>query len=118
MDIKDVRKYFLSKRGAYECFPFNEDVRVFKVENKMFGLINIHEERDSFNAKYPKDDIITLREYYEDIVPGYHMHKMHWNTIYLNGDVSDMLIKELIDISYNMIVDKLPKRIKDRYKEE
>lgn len=114
MNRKDVREYLLSKPGTTEAFPFDMLVPVFKVGDKIFALINIHEpQRPSMNLKYPKGAIHELRRAYPEIVPGYHMNKDNWNTIYLDGNLSDDLIKELIDISYDLIFQGLTKKKQD-----
>lgn len=111
MNKEKVREYFLSKPGATEEKPFNIPVPVFKVGNKMFGLINIHEpDRPSINLKHPKDKIHELRSVFKDIKPGYHMNKDNWNTVYLDGDLEEDFIKELIDISYDLVFSSLPKK--------
>lgn len=111
MNKEKVREYFLSKTGAIEDTPFNIPVPVFKVGNKMFGLLNIHEsDRRSINVKYPKDKIHELRSIFKEIKPGYHMNKDNWNTVYLDGDLEEDLIKELIDISYDLVFNSLPKK--------
>ncbi len=110
MNIEEVRTYFLSKSGAGEDMPFHIPVPVFKVGDKMFGLINIHEpDRVSINLKYDKEKIDDLREAFVEIQPGYHMNKTHWNTIYLDGNLEDDFIKELIDISYRIVFKSLTK---------
>lgn len=112
MNIDKVKEYFLSKPKVIEDVPFNIPVTVFKVGNKMFGLINIHQpDRVSINLKYPKDKIHDIRLLYEDIIPGYHMNKCTWNTVYLDGDLSEDFIKELIDISYDLVFKSLTKKM-------
>lgn len=119
MDIKQVREYFLSKSGVKEDVPFKIPVPVFKVGDKMFGLINMHEPgRESINLKYPKDRINEIRSLYSDIKPGYHMNKDNWNTVYLDGKLEDELIKELIDISYEIVFKSLPKKKQAEIKDE
>lgn len=111
MNINEIRDYLLSKCGAKEETPFKMPVPVFKVGDKMFALINIHEtDRTSINLKYPKDDIEALRSAYNEILPGYHMNKNNWNTVYLDGNLPEGLIKELIDISYDLIFQGLTKK--------
>lgn len=111
MDKNKVIEYMLSKKGAVEETPFKMPVPVIKVGGKMFALINIHEEKDSINLKYPKDSIDILRSGHEDITPGYHMSKSKWNTVYLHGELDDGFIKELIDISYNLVFASLSKKL-------
>lgn len=111
MNIHEVRQYFLSKPGAIVEQPFNIPVPVFKVGDKMFGLINIHEQdRVSINLKYYKEKNELLREIFDEIKPGYHMNKTHWNTVYLDGNLEGKFIKELIDVSYEIVFKSLTKK--------
>lgn len=111
MDINDLRKYFLLKTGVTEEMPFKVAVPVFKVGDKIFGLINIHEsDRKSINLKYPKNHIYEIRSIYQEIRPAYHMNKDNWNTIYLDGSLEEDFIKELIDVSYNLVFNSLTKK--------
>lgn len=111
MGIEEIKKFILEKQGAILDFPFGEEVEVYKVGNKMFALVNVHEpDRQSINLKYPKDKIHEIRSVFSDIIPGYHMHKNHWNTVYVDGNLEDELIKELIDISYELVFSSLTKK--------
>ena len=110
MDFEDIRDHCLMKAGVTEGFPFGEDVLVFKVADKMFLLTNLAGVSVSFNAKCDPERAVELRETYEGIAPGYHMNKVHWNTVTLDGGITDELAKELIDHSYDLIVSKLPKK--------
>ena len=116
MTREKAREYLLSKKGAEESYPFKMGVPVFKVGGKMFALINTHEERKSINLKYHKNDIEALRSSIGGIEPGYHMNKRHWNTLYLDS-VSDKIIKQMIDISYELVFDALPKAKKQTINE-
>lgn len=108
MNKSEVRKYLLAKNGAVEDNPFKMGVPVFKVGGKMFALINIGDWDNSINLKYHKDSIEALRSSHEAIVPGYHMNKNHWNTLHIK-DLKDSVVKELIDISYDLVVASLTK---------
>ncbi len=68
----------------------------------MFALTNV-EAFDSINLKCDPEKAIELREQYDAVQPGYHMNKKHWNTVVINGTVSDKLLKEWIDHSYNLV---------------
>jgi len=111
MNVEELREYCLSKKGAEECFPFDEDTLVFKVGGKMFALIDLIGEL-SINLKCNPEKAQELRENYSAIQPGYHMNKRLWNTVYLNGSLSNNLIKELIDHSYELVYNSLPNKIK------
>jgi predicted DNA-binding protein (MmcQ/YjbR family) len=112
MNIETLREYCLSKKGATECFPFDEVTLVFKVMNKMFALTNLDGPL-SINLKCDPEKAIALREEYSFVLPGYHMHKAHWNTIEITDSVSDKLIHEWIDQSYQLIVKSLSRKLQE-----
>lgn len=111
MNIEEFREYCLSKKGVTECFPFDETTLVFKVLNKMFTLTDI-EDKFSFNVKCDPGKADELRSVYPCVLPGYHMNKQQWNTVIVDGSVSDRLLKEWIDDSYDLIVAKMTKKQK------
>lgn len=110
MDIESIREYCLGKPGTTEGFPFDNDTLVFKVLGKMYALLAL-EKGSSMNLKCDPDYAIELREKHpEDISPGYHMNKQHWNTIDFGGRLNESLVLQLIDHSYDLVVSKLPKK--------
>ncbi|MBO6621817.1 MAG: MmcQ/YjbR family DNA-binding protein [Balneola sp.] len=112
MNIEEYRDFCIAFPGVTEGFPFGPETMVFKVMNKMFALTNI-ETYDFVNLKCDPERAITLREEYEGISPGWHMNKVHWNSVKTSADVGDELFKELIRHSYNLIVESLPKKTKE-----
>ncbi len=112
MDIEKIWKYCSQKNGVSESFPFNETTLVFKVGDKIFALFDVDSFK-SINLKCDPEKSIELRERYSAIVPGYHMNKKHWNTVSVNGDISDVLMNELIDHSYYLVYKSLPKKVRD-----
>jgi predicted DNA-binding protein (MmcQ/YjbR family) len=114
MNLETYYEYCLSKKGVTEHFPFDENTLVFKVGGKMFALSSLSQwEKDepSVNLKCDPDRAQELRAQYDDIKPGYHMSKIHWNTILVNASVSDSLVKELINHSYDLVFKSLTKKI-------
>ena len=114
MNLQSYYEYCLSKKGVTEHFPFDEDTLVFKVGGKMFALASLSEwekGNPSVNLKCDPDRAEELRTQYDDIQPGYHMSKIHWNTIAINRDVPDSLIRELIEQSYELVFKSLTKKI-------
>ncbi|NOU60859.1 MmcQ/YjbR family DNA-binding protein [Marinifilum caeruleilacunae] len=109
MNIEELRMYCLSKKGVTESFPFDEETLVFKVLDKMFLLTNINKEL-SMNVKCEEDIAVELREEYSAVLPGYHMNKRYWNTVLIDGSVSDDLLKSWIDKSYHLVIEKMPKK--------
>lgn len=111
MNGEDIRNYCISKNNVTESFPFDETTLVFKVMNKMFLLVALDECPVRFNSKCNPEKALELREQYPDaVLPGYHMNKKHWNTIICNGVLKDKFTKQLIDDSYNLILNSLPKK--------
>lgn len=117
MNIEQLHTYCLSKKGVTEDFPFNEDTLVLKVLGKMFLLTSLKSwetGKPTINLKCDPEYAQELRAEYDSIEPGYHMSKIHWNTVCLfHNDLSSKFILELIDHSYNMVVKGLPKKLRD-----
>lgn len=105
MDIEQLRNYALNKPNTEESFPFGEDTLVFKVNNKIFLLASLDTQPLQFNLMCNPDKAIELRETFPDtVLPGYHMNKKHWNTVIVNRQISNQLLKEMIDHSYDLVV--------------
>lgn len=103
MHIEDIRDYVLQKPSVTEGFPFGEDTLVFKVKEKIFLLAALESSPLQFNLKCDPAKAIELREEYpENILPGYHMNKKHWNTIVVDGTVPKKLLLQMIDDSYKL----------------
>ena len=113
MNLETYYEYCLYKKGVTEHFPFDNDTLVFKVGGKMFALSSLSQwekEQPSVNLKCDPERAEELRSEYDDIQPGFHMSKTHWNTINLNKSVSDEFVKELIDHSYELVFISLTKK--------
>jgi predicted DNA-binding protein (MmcQ/YjbR family) len=112
MDIESYRNYCLRKKGVTEDFPFDNETLVYKVGGKIFALTNI-DLFDSINMKCDPIRALELRERYDAIIPGFHMNKRHWNTVKIDGTLPDTLILEMIDHSYTLVLNGLPRFIKE-----
>lgn len=119
MDQQQVRKYLLNKPLSVETFPFGEDVSVFKVNHKMFATLSRgklgkteNESEDIYwlNLKSDPQEAIMLRDIFPSVVPGYHMSKVHWNTVKLDGTVPSGEIQRMIDNSFNLVVANMSKK--------
>jgi len=109
MNIEQIREFCLKKKGVTEEFPFDEETLVFKVAGKIFLLASLESIPLQINLKCDPEIAVELREEYESVQPGYHMNKIHWNTIIVDGSVSVNKIFEWIDDSYNLVVAGLKK---------
>ena len=116
MHIEQLREYCLTKKGAEETFPFDADTLVFKVGGKAFLLTGIYNKPVRFNVKCDPEKAIELREQYECVLPGWHMNKKHWNTIVADGSVPIKKLQEWIPDSYNLVVDSLPKKEREKFR--
>ncbi len=110
MNIESLRAYCLSIHAVTEDFPFDEDVLVFRVAGKIFLLTSITKKPLQFNVKADPDTIIEMREQFDCVIAGYHMNKKHWNSVVVDGSVSDKKLQEWIKQSYDCIVAGLPKK--------
>ncbi len=115
MNIEEIRDYFLSKKATTESTPFDDVTLVFKVMNKMYGLMGTTGDL-SINVKCDPDKAIELREEYHFVKPGFHMNKKHWNTITIQDPITNKQIKEWIDDSYDLIVKGLTKKLQAELK--
>ncbi len=107
MNIEEFRNYCIVKKGVTEELPFGPDTLVFKVMGKMFALCALERLPPQVNLKCGPERAIELREEYDGLIlPGYHMSKTHWNTLYLDN-LPPKLITELVDLSYDLVVAKL-----------
>jgi predicted DNA-binding protein (MmcQ/YjbR family) len=113
MDQQEARKYLLNKPLSVETFPFGEDVAVFKVNHKMFATLSRgklgKDDKESddiywLNLKSDPQEAIMLRDIFPSIIPGYHMSKVHWNTVKLDGTVPVGEIQRMMDNSFDLVV--------------
>jgi len=105
--FKAWRAYLLTKPGAVERHPFDPAFPVYFVKRKMFALYSSGEDGDSINLKCWPDWSVELRREHAAIIPGYHMNKKHWNTLFLDASLPRPLVKKLIDHSYDLVSGKL-----------
>ena len=110
MDLAIFRKYCLTKANVTEGTPFGEDVLVFKVGGKIFALASLDDVPPRVNLKCDPERALDLRDRYEEVQPGYHMNKKHWNTVDLSGAIPDAELCGMIDHSYELVAARLPKQ--------
>jgi predicted DNA-binding protein (MmcQ/YjbR family) len=109
MDAVEFREYCLGKPNTTEGMPFGETVLVFKVAGKMFALMSLDELPATANLKCNPDLALDLRDRYEQVRPGYHMNKKHWNTVAIDSGIPEAELRRMIDHSYDLVVQSVPK---------
>ncbi len=118
MHIEEFRSYCLSKKGVTESFPFDEETLVFKVMGKIFSICPLERIPSQVNLKCDPERAIELREEYDGLIyPGFHMNKKHWNTIEIESNIPNGTLTELIDHSYDLVVQGLTRKLKEELKE-
>ncbi len=109
MEVDTFREYCLGKPGACEETPFGDEHLVFKVGGKMFALLGLEDVPPAANLKCDPDRALELRDRYEQVRPGYHMNKKHWNTVEIASGIPEAEVRAMIDHSYELVVAGLPK---------
>ena len=111
MDIESVREYCLTKRATTEEFPFDDTTLVFKVAGKMFACMPL-EKPDMLILKCDADYALDLREQYSAIEPAWHFNKKYWNQLRIS-ELEEGLLKRLIDHSYDEVIRKMPRKLRE-----
>lgn len=112
MNLEKLEKIFISKNGSVKEFPFGDEAMVFKVMNKMFGFIMREKTPLQIVLKSDPQDAIGYREIYDCVTEGYYMNKKHWNTITIDGTIKDEILIDMINESYDLVINKLTKKEK------
>jgi predicted DNA-binding protein (MmcQ/YjbR family) len=109
-----IQEYCLSKKGAEEDYKQEWDAIRYSVHGKMFVLVgNDNTGKDIISVKHSPEHGEELREKYEDILPGYYLNKTHWSSMFLGGNVPEAVLKQMIDESYELIFNALPKKVQN-----
>jgi len=114
VELESFREYCLKKPHTTEGMPFGDTVVVFKVAGKMFALAALDEIPVTVNLKCDPDRALDLRDRYEQVQPGYHINKKHWNTVEIDSGVPDLELRKMIDDSYELVVQSLPKAAREK----
>ena len=112
MDADELRRWCLAQIGAVEDFPFGPEHSVFKVGGKVFAISALDRAPLEVSVKCEPELALQLRHTYAAIRPGYHLNKRHWNTVTLDGSLPDQLVRDLVEDSYDLVVNALPARLR------
>ena len=113
MNLEELREYCLSLKGTSEHLPFDDVTLVLKVQGKMFALIPLDNPETQIALKCDPERAIALREEFSAIVPAWHFNKKYWNTVIIDPMISRDFLCELIRHSYELVVNGLPKKLRD-----
>ena len=110
MELNELKEYLHSKLAVTEELPFGPETLVYKVCGKMYALVAWQETPLRVTLKADPAQIDLQRAMFTSVGPGYYMNKRHWNTITLNGELTEAQLKGFIDDSYQLVVAKLTKK--------
>ena len=107
-------EYFMNLRGTHKDYQPDWQATRYFLADKMYAMIG--GDKSGKQIVTLKCDPIfaeMLRKQYKDIIPGYYMNKQHWNSLYLEGNVPDSVLKDMIDMAHRLVLEKLPKKIRE-----
>ena len=113
MTARALRKLCLSFPGAAEERPFGPQTTTFKVEGKIFAISQLESTPLEVSLKCEPELAEQLRASHASIRAGYHLNKRHWNTVTLDGEVGDAMVRDMIEDSYDLVVAALPRRVRE-----
>lgn len=109
MDPQELRDHCLSFAGSEETFPFGSETSVFKVGGRMFALSQLAADSLRVSVKCEPALAAALRAAHAAVLPGYHLNKRHWNTVVIDGSLSDDAVRDMVEDSYDLVVSRLPR---------
>ena len=121
MNIEQVREYTLSLNGVTEDQPFGDDNITFRLEGKIFmclwlggGKHDMDDSEPRLALKLSPERNEELREMFSAVTPAWHWNKKHWSDVYYE-QLEDEHVMEWIRESYNLILFKIPKTVRQKY---
>lgn len=121
MTFEEFKAYCLSKKGVEETYPFGDMAAWFKVGGKAFCWTFVEmfmmedEMKPAFtfvNCKCDPKLALEWREHYSAVQPGWHQSKKHWNSVFMDGSLSDEDFKNMLDHAYDLIVNSLSQKLR------
>lgn len=107
-----VDAYCLAKKGVTKDYQPEWDAIRYFVGGKMFMMHCSDKERKPImTMKLEPNFGDFLRQQYEHIVPGYYMNKTHWNSLYLEGNVPEDVVRDMMDKAYIAVFTSLTKKL-------
>jgi predicted DNA-binding protein (MmcQ/YjbR family) len=109
MTPEQIEAACLALPGAGMEFPFGEGVAVFKVAGKVFAVCRLEREPPQVSLRCEPELAVQLRAEHAAIAPGWHLNKRHWNTVTVDGSLPDTMVRDMIEDSYDLVVERLPR---------
>lgn len=115
-----IDEFLLAKKGVTKDFKEEWNWIRYRIRDKMFVAICLGEQNKPYyiTLKLDPAEGDFLRQQYEDIIPGYYMNKVHWNSVKPDGNVPDELLKDMLDKSYQLVLKGFSKKKQQEILEE
>jgi len=112
MNYDWIENYALGKIGVYKVFKEEWNAYLYMIDNKYFIMQTKDKEgRDIITFKLEEAVNLNLRkEYPEMIVPGYYSNKKLWSSVYFDQNPPKELLQDLINQSYEVLLNSFPKK--------
>jgi predicted DNA-binding protein (MmcQ/YjbR family) len=110
----DLRALCMGFAGAEETYPFGPNTTVFKVRGKIFAIAALDADPPSISLKCEPALAQQLRSEHPAVTPGYHLNKRHWNTVRIDGSLPGRLVRDMVEDSYDLVVEQLPRRVREQ----
>lgn len=112
MNYDWIDAYCLEKKGVTKDYQPEWQATRYFVGGKMFAMQGGDKNgRPIFTMKLEPAFNELIRQQFEELVPGYYMNKMHWSSLYLDGNVPDETVRDLLERSYETGINALPKKV-------
>lgn len=107
-----IDEFLLNQQGVTKDLQAEWNWIRYQIGGKMFAAVCLDENNKPYyiTLKLDPAEGEFLREQYEDIIPGYYMNKIHWNSIKAEGTVPDDLLKDMLDKSYQLVLSGFSKK--------
>lgn len=104
--------YMLRKKGTTKNIQTDWNWIRYVIEDKMYAAVCLDDQNKPYylTLKLRPEKGIELRKSYDDIIPGYYMNKKHWNSIKMEGNISNELLKEMLDEAYELVFSSFSKK--------
>ena len=112
MKYEWIDDYLMEKAGVTRDLQKDWNWIRYQIGGKMFVAIcrDEHDRPYYITIKLEPLEGDFWRKQYEDIIPGYYMNKVHWNSIKADGEVPDDILKDLLDKAYKIVLESLSKK--------
>ena len=107
-----IDTFLMVKKGVTKDLQKDWNWIRYQIGGKMFAAVCLDPDDKPYYITLKLDPVEGdfLRSQYDDIIPGYYMNKMHWNSVRADGNVPDNLLKDMLDKSYDLVLHSFSKK--------